>query len=81
LLFAAVVAFGVLVLLFFARVLMARSRSLEDCPDCHSQRVRPSYPRFGDQLMAFLWVRPYRCESCRHRFYGPWRSRSGTAQE
>jgi hypothetical protein len=43
------------------------------CPACSSVEIRGSSRRtfFEAALQPFLFVRPFRCESCGNRFYGP----------
>lgn len=58
-----------LVTWFFA-VLIARSRSTVDrCPVCRSNRVRPSWPKFLDKLLGISSLSAFRCEACLKRFY------------
>jgi len=46
----------------------ARGRVISKCPACRSERIRHSWLQTFDKLFALLIV-PYRCESCRQRFY------------
>jgi hypothetical protein len=63
-------------------IIVARSRSTDlECPECSSIRVRPSWPKSIEGMLTAFSVRPYRCESCRHRFYGPWTSRHEPVEE
>lgn len=40
------------------------------CPKCGSRDVRPAYVRSLDQILAsILNLKPFRCRSCRKRFY------------
>ena len=40
------------------------------CPKCGVADIRPSYYRdFLDKMMQFLFLVPYRCRICRHRFF------------
>jgi hypothetical protein len=40
------------------------------CPKCGVADIRPSYYRdFVDKVMQFLFLVPYRCRICRHRFF------------
>jgi hypothetical protein len=71
-----------LILWIMGTVIVARSRSKDlECPKCGSLRVRPSWPKHVEGILGVLSVRPYRCESCRVRFYGPWVSRHEPAQQ
>jgi len=51
-------------------VLLARSRkSVEKCPTCRSNRVRPSWPTISDRLLGVANICAFRCEACLRRFY------------
>lgn len=54
------------------------------CPRCDSLLVRRSRPwPLVDWLRALISRYPFRCESCRHRFYAKapgWRGATGTAE-
>jgi predicted Zn-ribbon and HTH transcriptional regulator len=40
------------------------------CPDCQSDQIRRSRMRgIVEPLLAFLLIRPYRCEACDYRFF------------
>src|ERR1700686_4099745 len=40
------------------------------CPDCQSDQIRRSKTRGSvESLLAFLRMRPYRCEECNYRFF------------
>lgn len=40
------------------------------CPDCQSDVIRRSRTRgIAESLLAYLRIRPYRCEECDHRFF------------
>src|ERR1700694_3197078 len=40
------------------------------CPDCQSDQIRRSKTRGSvESLLAFLQIRPYRCEECDYRFF------------
>jgi len=40
------------------------------CPDCQSDQIRRSKTRGTvESLLAFLRIRPYRCEECDGRFF------------
>lgn len=52
----------------------------EVCLRCGCSQCRPSRPAgFWDNILRLLFLGPYRCEACFHRFYsltlpwtGPW---------
>lgn len=46
-----------------------RGRKVSECPSCHYNRIRPSYPNLFDRVLVYSAVVPYRCENCRRRFY------------
>jgi len=48
---------------------LARGRKISKCPRCLSTRVRPSWPRFVDDVLFPSYIKPYRCEVCKKRFY------------
>jgi len=62
---------AVVLLCWLTLVLLALSRSSKKfkCPNCQSTRIRPSWPGLGDKILYCAFVRPYRCEACRKRFY------------
>jgi len=41
------------------------------CPKCQSKRIRRSKRRsiFERILLGLMFVRPYRCDTCDHRFF------------
>jgi hypothetical protein len=42
------------------------------CPKCQSARLSSSHRRrWGWVFFTLLFLLPYRCQSCRHRFYRP----------
>jgi hypothetical protein len=53
--------------LFIAATL--RGRDLTNCPNCHSNRLRPSWPRKRDKLLKWTSIKPLRCLACQKRFY------------
>jgi hypothetical protein len=49
---------------------MQRAPASVWCPACQCGRTRRSRTRgTGESLLAFLLIRPYRCEECFHRFF------------
>jgi len=49
-----------------------RSWNIPHCWRCGAPKIRPSRSeRFTDQAAAMLLLRPFRCQGCRVRFYGP----------
>ena len=42
-----------------------------NCPDCQSRRIHRSRRRgiLESSLLAMLFIRPFRCLSCDHRFF------------
>ena len=48
----------------------ARGPQISECPRCHSDRVRPSWPKLVDRVLQMSSIVPYRCEACLKRFYG-----------
>jgi len=56
--------------LFVLLAALRRGRRISNCPKCLSDRLRPSWPRMRDKLLLRIsFIRPYRCEACRKRFY------------
>jgi hypothetical protein len=55
-------------------------RSSPICPRCNSPNVRRAHYRGWDRLLAWGFVRPYRCRWCLARFYRSafWQRRPGT---
>jgi hypothetical protein len=51
------------------RLIARRRHPLVRCPNCHSGRMRPSWPLPVDRLLRLFSLIPYRCESCRARYY------------
>ena len=45
------------------------ARSSAKCPYCFSARVRPSMPTLIDKLLYLIYIKPYRCRTCRIRFH------------
>ena len=51
-------------------VLVASSRtSLEKCPSCRSNRIRPAWPNIFDKILSLSAITSFRCEACLRRFY------------
>jgi hypothetical protein len=51
-------------------VLLASSRKrVDQCPQCHSCRVRPSWPTIMDGILSISAICAFRCEACLKRFY------------
>jgi hypothetical protein len=43
------------------------------CPQCHSKKVRRSYPKMWEFVFLIFLGRPMRCRTCDFRFYNwPW---------
>jgi hypothetical protein len=64
---------AIVVLFCIAYMLRAvlRTRNLPTCWHCGAPKVRRSAPqRFLDTLTLILFLKPYRCQGCRVRFYG-----------
>ena len=63
----------VLSLIGFVAVFLATARARDGykdrCPKCNSIRVRPSWRKFRDTVLAGLAIGPFRCEACKKRFY------------
>jgi hypothetical protein len=56
---------------FFIRSIL-RSWGLPKCWHCGAPKVRPSRSeQFIDVAAAMILLRPFRCQGCRVRFYGP----------
>jgi transposase-like protein len=51
------------------------ARGSAKCPYCRSARVRSSFPTAVDKLLRFIYLKPYRCQACRKRFYARRRRR------
>jgi hypothetical protein len=41
------------------------------CPECHSERIRRSKRRgiIERGLLTVVWLKPFRCADCNHRFF------------
>ena len=50
-------------------IALARGRDIAKCPKCKSTRIRRSWPHVVDNILFPAYIKPYRCESCRNRFY------------
>jgi hypothetical protein len=50
---------------------LLRGPRMSRCPNCRSDRIRPSWPRMRDKLLRASRIKPYRCEACQKRFYVP----------
>src|SRR5271170_8254930 len=49
---------------------LERSGAWICCPDCQCDQIRRSKTKGSvESLMAFLRIRPYRCEECDYRFF------------
>jgi hypothetical protein len=61
--------------MFIAVLLTARRRgNPSQCPRCDARRIRPSWPLAIEKVFP-RFVCPYRCESCKKRFFAsraPW---------
>jgi len=44
---------------------------MSNCPRCNSKRIRKSRRKGVEEkiFFAMIFVRPFRCESCDHRFF------------
>jgi hypothetical protein len=44
---------------------------MRHCPECHSEQLRRSKRRgvIERHLLSIIALKPYRCESCLHRFF------------
>jgi hypothetical protein len=76
------VALGVIILALGAWLILylgalRRGRALK-CPRCHSDRIRPSWPKPVDKVFERVSVIAYRCEACQKRFYAVAPSRKKT---
>jgi hypothetical protein len=60
---------GLLAWLFVFLTAWSRGSRVSACPVCHSNRVRPSWPKSFDKLLQYTAVKPFRCEACLKRFY------------
>jgi hypothetical protein len=47
----------------------AETGAVPRCPSCGWQNVRFAKSHAIDHALALLNIRPFRCRSCRHRFY------------
>jgi hypothetical protein len=64
------IAGAVAALVFTVMHALARGRYIPQCPSCHSNRLRPSWPTVLDRfVLLHCQIRPWRCEACRYRFY------------
>ena len=66
----------VIVLCSLTMIVLALTRGSAKCPYCLSTRVRSSTPTFVDKLLYLVYLRPYRCQACRKRFYAIKRRRT-----
>ena len=57
-------------------IVIALARGSAKCPYCLSTRVRSSTPTLVDKPLYLIYLRPYRCQACRVRFYGMKRGRT-----
>jgi len=66
-----VIAIGTAALIAWLIVVLVASsrRSLEKCPSCRSNRVRPSWPTIVDRILRISAICAFRCEACTRRFY------------
>lgn len=55
--------------LALATIALARGRNISKCPNCESTRIRRSWPHAVDNILFPAYIKPYRCESCKNRFY------------
>ena len=55
---------------------LALARGSAKCPYCLSTRVRSSAPILVDKPLYLIYLRPYRCQACRKRFYAMKRRRA-----
>ena len=55
--------------LVLATIALAHGRNISMCPNCESTKIRRSWPRLVDNILFPAFIKPYRCESCRNRFY------------
>ena len=55
--------------------ILTLARGSAKCPYCRSTRVRYSKPTIIDKILYVIYVRPYRCQACRKRFYARKRGR------
>jgi hypothetical protein len=39
------------------------------CPKCGKDRAHRSHRSIKDWLVSWLYLKPYRCRNCTHRFY------------
>jgi uncharacterized protein with PIN domain len=47
-----------------------KSARLIVCPHCDGRNVRPSHLKnIMDKALSSLFISPYRCRECRHRFW------------
>ena len=66
----------VIVLCLFTMIAIALVRGSAKCPYCLSTRVRSSTPTLVDKPLFLIYLRPYRCQACRKRFYAMKRRRT-----
>jgi hypothetical protein len=66
----------VIVLCSLTMIVIALTRGSAKCPYCLSTRVRSSTPTLADKLLYLIYLRPYRCQACRKRFYAMKRRRT-----
>ena len=64
-----------------ALVILALARGSAKCTYCHSASVRSSKPTVIDRPLYLIYLRPYRCQACRKRFYARKRRRVVTVHE
>jgi hypothetical protein len=69
--------FGLVIVFCLSTIIaIALARGNAKCPNCLSSRVRSSTPTPVDRLLYLIYLRPYRCQACRKRFYAMKRRRA-----
>jgi len=63
----------------FALAILALTRGSAKCPHCHSTKVRNSQSTLVEKVLYLIYLRPYRCRTCRKRFYAKKRWRGVTS--
>ena len=66
----------VIVFCLLTVIVIALARGSAKCPYCLSTRVRSSTPTLVDKPLYLIYLRPYRCQACRKRFYAMKRRRT-----
>jgi hypothetical protein len=71
----------VVLLLCLTPPVIALTRASAKCPGCWSSRIRFAQAAWAEKLLRAIYLRPYRCQACRKRFYARSRKQIPVSQE